>query len=410
MRLAPALAPLLLALVAAPAAAQAKKRAKTERKREVKSQPYYAAIGEGQTLPKGVLRVRIPYNYATAASGFDKDGNKRDAGLTLRASGTAFVLEYGATGNLSLQLLAPYVLSNELGLDADRFRKSDVYKKNYDEFLAGLGAKLQAQGICPSADACAQLIEGGYALPADTPVVLPSGETVVVKAGVPVKAYADSIVVGAARPAAGRTGLGDVELGFLYALFKRYDAGLSIGAGLRFPTGSFGDVPSAQRATGRGTTDLGIRFNADVSPFKGVWLSYQNQAELMLIAAEKTPSSLLDNNELAEADAQKFERKGVRNLGFFKLGWGLGNITQSLAPIGVQTQLKYARQSKEYLDGEPVGDPANSMSLLGGAVFDALAYRIPLQLQYDHEVPLSGANVTLAPTVQLLTLKAYYRF
>ncbi len=386
---------------------KAKAKAKA---RKVDNGPYYAAIGEGQTLPAGVIRVRVPYNYVTSGHGYDKDGQRQDLGLKLKATATAFVLEYGVTGRMSLQLLAPYILSNELGLDGTTFAKSDLYKERVAAFLAGVASKLQAQGICPSPEACARLLDEGYSLPVDTSVTLPTGESLTLRAGVPVKSYAGSIVTGAARPKEGRTGLGDVEIGMLFSVFRRYNFGISVGAGLRLPTGSFADVPAAERGTGRGTVDFGLRTNVDFAPAPGLWIGWQNQAEQMLKGGTKRQTSLLDNGELTDAEAQELERVGIRNVGFFKVGWGLGTLTQSLASLGVQTQFKYAKQSEDRLDNVAQGPRASSQAFLAGASFDGLAYRLPLQVAYDHEVPIGGTNVTLATTVQLLTLKAYYKF
>lgn len=401
-------------------------KTKRERRRKVSTPPYYAAIGEGQTLPQNVVRLRLPYNHVTARSGFDKDGKRQDLGLKLNAVASAFVLEYGATSRLTVQLLAPYILSNELGLDANRFRQSAIYREKAAAFAGGVAKKLQAQGICPSPAACSQLIESGYALPVDTAVTLPTGEALTVKAGVPVKIYADALVVGAARPLAGRTGLGDVELGGLFSFVRTYNFGIAAGAGLRLPTGSFADVPSGQRGTGRGTVDLGLRFNADASPTPGLWFSYQNQAELVLRKGKKRRTSLLDDSQLNAADAasdasvaagadgkpneQAYERRGVRNVGFVKVGWGLGNVAPALSLVGLQAQFKYAVQAEEFLDGVSQGPRQTSTAALGGVTLDGLAYQVPAQLAFDHEVPVSGANQTLATTVDLVTLKAFYKF
>lgn len=401
-------------------------KTKKGRKRKLTPPPYYAAIGEGQTLPEGVLRVRLPFTHVTGNSGYDEHGKKQDLGASLNVTGTAFVLEYGATSRLALQLLAPYVMSSEVHLDGQKFARSGLYASNYGAFVGGVATKLQAQGICPDVESCTKLINDGYALPADTAVTLPSGERLTVKAGVPVKDYANALVVGAARPEPGRTGLGDVEVGALYMVYQRIDADFAVGGGLRLPTGSFADVPSSQLATGRGTLDFGLRLNADYSPARGLWLGWQNQSEIMLMKGKKSRTSLLDNSELNTADAtssearaagadgrannEKFERRGIRNVGFFKLGWGLGDVDQALAAIGTLAEYKYNLESREYLDGVDQGPPQTSMAALGGVVLDGLAYRFPMQVEYDYQVPLAGTNVTVAQTVQLLTLKGYYKF
>lgn len=403
-----------------------KRKSKYKRHRKKRRKPYYAAVGEGRTLPKKVVRLRAPYKSAFASYGYDAQGQKQDLGLTLSAAGTALVLEYGATNKLSLQFLAPFVLESNLTLDADIFRESDVYMENYINFVGAVAQILIGQGVCASVSACMQLVENGYALPVDTEVTLPTGESLAVKAGVPIKTYADALVVGAARPLEGETGWGDVEVGFLYSIYRAYNFGISFGLGVRLPTGSFSDVPSAYLPTGRGTTDLGIRLNLDFSPLRGIWVSLQNQSEYMLQMGVKQKTSLLDNSMLNEADPttaaavaagsdgfgneQDFERKGLRNFGFLKLAWGLGNLDRSLEPIGVSAQYSYARQSEEYLNGISKGPPAKSASFVSGLTLDGLAHKFPAQLTYTHEVPISGENQTLAATIDIVTLKLYYKF
>jgi hypothetical protein len=300
-------------------------------------------------------------------------------------------------------------MSSQVHLDGGKFAQSDTYQGHYDSFVGTVAAKLQAQGLCPSPQACTRLINDGYALPVDTPVTLPSGETLTLKAGVPVRDYGNSLVVGAIRPQSGRTGLGDVEIGGLYMFYQRYNADLAAGVGFRLPTGSFENVPSSQIPTGRGTLDLGIRFNADYSPMRGVWLSFQNQTEMMVLKGKRKETSLLDDSETL-GDDQTFERRGLRHLGFFKAAWGLGNLDQALAPLGVLGEYKYALQPEEYLDGVSQGPRQTGESLLFGALIDGLAYRLPVQVEYDYELPVSGTNEPIAETIQLLTLKAYYKF
>jgi len=422
---------LFFLLHAVPAEAQSKRAARdssgrVKHSRNLPEEGYFAAIGEGQTLPDKVVRLRTLYSLVTADSGFDSDGKRQDLGMTLRVHASAMVLEYGVGNRLTLQVLAPYYLRNELAIDADQFAKSTTYKEKVASFQAGVGTKLKAQGICPTEDACAQLINEGYALPADTAVTLPTGETLLLKAGVPIKSYAHALVIGAARPVAGRTGLGDVEFGALYSVFRRVNFGFSLGGGLRLPTGSFADVPAAERGTGRGTLDLGLRLNLDFRPVQGVWLSFQNQAEVMLRAAKRKRTSLLNSENLNEADPeadaavaagadgnpndQKFERRGIRHVGFFKIGWGLGTITQKLAPLGVQAQYKYALQSEAFADGKSLGERESTQSLLGGLILDGLAYKWPIQLNWDVDRPIAGKNVALATATQTIQAKLYYRF
>lgn len=396
------------------------------------TKPFYAAGPEGKTLPENVLRVRIPVRQASANSGFDADGNKQDLGLTLSATGAALVVEYGVSDALSIQLLAPFVVRNEVGLDGDTFRRSKVYQEKYTAFVQKAAALMAQKGLCSSVQACVTAIEAGKDLPVDTPVPLPSGEVLIVKAKTPVKDAADSLVVRAATPASGKIGLGDMELGALYALSTEKSPLLeapvyiSIGGGLRFPTGQFKDVPSAYRNTSRGTLDAALRTNVDYNPCAGLFLSWQNQAEVMLVKGKKNKTSLVDNTQLNSADPtsaaalaagsdgkaneQSFSRKGLRHIGFLKAAWGLGNINSDLSPIGTNVQWKYDVDGVEALEGVSQGGRAQQSNLSAGLSLDGLAYKVPAQVDFDYEVPVSGANKALAARVFSLTLKGYYRF
>jgi hypothetical protein len=387
---------------------------------------------EGKTLPARVLRVRAPLRFANATHGYDADGKKVERGVELNVVGTAFVAEYGITDELSLQFLAPFVLSNELGMNAGEFRRTSTYKTKYDEFVATAAKLLEDTGVCTSPRACESLIQSGYALPYARTITLPTGEKLNVRAGQPVREVADSIVLNGAKPHAGETGLGDVELGALYAVlnergpFTGSPIFLSLGGGLRFPTGSFKDVPVGKRSTGRGTLDLGLRSNLDYTPVRGFFLSWQNQAEFMLAKGKKRKGSILDSSALNEADDTTadavdsgsdgkgneldFERRGVRNIGFLKAALALGTLSDVVESISVNTQFKYDYDAKEYLGDVAQGDARRQYGWQAGASWDGLAYRLPLQLDVDYEIPVGGENVSLAANILSVTLKGYYRF
>jgi hypothetical protein len=387
----------------------------------------YAVLPEGKTLPADTFRLRVPFRSASGTFGYDQDGHKVNLGANLRVIGGGLVLEYGVDDRLSVQLLAPVVYVNQVGIDADKFRDSATYKDNYEHFVKAIGAQLQDKGICTSEEACRALIEtGDYELDADTPVTLPTGETLVVKANTPLKQYADSLVANAAKPTSGKTGLGDIQIGALYAVIPEGPLRLSLGAGLRFPTGSFKDVPAAQRATGRGTFDGGLRANVDILPCPGIVLSWQNQTELMLVKGKRDKSSLLDPTRLNKADPttaaavaagsdgksneQTFERVGARNIGFVRFAWGLGNVISALTPIGVWETYNYDVDGEERLDGIKAGNRSQSQSLTTGLGISGLAYKIPASLDFEYEQPVAGRNLAVAPKVFGSTLKVYYQF
>jgi hypothetical protein len=393
---------------------------------------YFAAGPEGKTLPEGVLRARLAVRFASGDSGFDKAGKKTDPGAQVNAVGSGVVIEYGVSNLLSLQVLVPFVLQNELGLNADQFRKSETYKTQLERFKSAAAKLLAKREICRDDITCRELINSGYSLPSDTNVTLPTGETLQVKARTPLNQVADAVVMAGAKPASGKTGLGDVEVGALYEVlnqkgpFTGSPIFLSVGGGFRFPTGAFADVPGAYRATGRGTLDFGLRTNLDYTPTQGLFLSWQNQAEFMVRKGTKKKSSILNNTELNSANPSSaaaidagsngkgnevdFERRGVRNVGFAKLGYGLGALSESLESIGMSTQLRYDVDSKEYLGGEAQGDPRRLYTWQTGVSFDGLAYRWPVQAFLDYELPVGGRNVSIAAENLYLEVRGFYRF
>ena len=394
---------------------------------------YYAAGPEGKTLPEGAVRVRLPVRFAHGERGFDEDGNKTDPGAAVKAMGTAFVFEYGLTDDLSFQLVAPFIISSELGLDAEKFRKTSAYKSRYSRFITSAAGLLQRNGLCSSETTCLALINSGnYALPYPTKLTLPTGEELTVKAGQPIKGLADSLVLNGARPSKGATGLGDIEIGALYSVLNERGPltnspiFVSLGLGVRLPTGKFSDVPTAQRSTGRGTFDLGLRSNVDYTPFKGFYLSWQNQAEVMLIKGQKKKASILQSDQLNQADPttaaalaagsdgdgneQDFSRKGLRNQGFIKAALGLGVLHPVAQSLGVNLQLNYDYDSEESLGDQKVGDARKQRAWQAGASIDGLAYHIPLQFDVSYDAPLSGSNVGIATENFVMTLKGYYKF
>ncbi len=402
---------------------------------------YYAAAPEGKTLPENVVRVRVPFKYITGSKGFDKDGKEIDLGLKANVTASAFVVEYGITDSISAQFLMPLVLQNNLSLNGDTFRNSALYKDKKAQMTgalySGIIAGLVKAGSCADAASCQDDINAGKPLPFEQTITLPTGETVVLESGVAIKTVVenkvDSLIVNAAAPKSGKTGIGDLEIGVLYSILNERGPltnspiFFAAGLGIRLPTGHFSDVPSAYRGTGRGTTDLGIRTNLDYVAMPGLVFSVQNQTEIMLVKGTKKKSSLANPEVLNEADpttsaavaagsdgkrnSQTFERKGARNVGFLKGAFGLGVLSQELKAVGTNVQWKYDIDAPEYLDGIGQGDGRRqAYTLLFGAGFDALAYRLPFQVDVEYEMPVAGKNNRLATHASTMTLKGFYKF
>lgn len=385
--------------------------------------------GEGKTLPQGVMRLRTVFRAAQGQTGFDSLGKKEESGFKAQATASAFVVEYGVTPRLSMQVLVPFVHANRLGMDGSAFQNSSFYAEKYDEFLKKSSVNLVKQKLCSDVAACVKAIqEKNLSLPLNSSIILPTGETLDVRAGVPIKTVASALVVNAAVPTSGRTGLGDIEIGGLYALADReldlnshWPVQAAVGVGLRLPSGSFSDVPAAQRGTGRGSTDLGLRLNIDKFFTDEFIFSWQNQSEMAIISGKKKRSSLLNNTILNSADPQiaggdgqrnegEFKRSSLRQVGFLKLIAGAGMFSSSMALLSLNGQFKYDFDSPGAVDGTALGKNSVVYSTQVGMSIDGLRVAWPVQLDVDYEIPLAGSNKTVVTRNLSTTLKAYYRF
>ena len=375
---------------------------------------------DGKALPQKVLRVRIPVTMATATHGYDADGKKLDQGLRLKASGTGLVFEYGLTDKLSAQLLTTYVTSNKLGIDADAFRSSKVYKENYDAFVATAAETLAATAGsgCTTKQKCIDLINNGYALPFDQTFSIPqTGESLNIKANVPLRNYADSIVINGAKASltgSGATGFGDLILGLLYEVTDHTSPlYFSIGGGFRMPTGK-SVVDSGQRTTSRSVYEIGLRTNLDYDLLPGMMLSWQNQMEVPVSKGKRKTGevrSLVNPDRvLIAAEEKDYERVGVRNVGYFHLRNGLGVYNPSLRFFEVKAGVDYNYDHAERYDGEESTARNYSWQSNLGASVSLLPLKLPFELNWDHYMPLAGKNTSLVATSDLVTIKAYYLF
>ncbi|MEY4065943.1 MAG: hypothetical protein RIR26_2151 [Pseudomonadota bacterium] len=389
----------------------------------------HAIAGEGKTLPEGVWRARTIFSSARAQDGFSDSGKKEDGGWRAEVSAGAMVIEYGIKQGLSLQLLAPYVFQAGRALNGNKFKNSSLYSRLYEKSLEKVSEKLISKKICLDAQACRKAIEEkNLALPYDTTLVLDTGESLPVKGGVPLKAVLESLIVNAAAPSSGRVGLGDIEVGALWALSdpqvgwkKDWGFNASIGAGLRVPIGSFSDVPAAQRPTGRGTWDLGLRANVDKAFAESLLFSWQNQSEIAILPARKKRSSLLNSNSLNTANPAVegadgksndgiLKRTGVRQTGFLKVAWGAENLHSSFDGFILNAFLKYDLDTQGEREGESLGPDSALYSLQCGLTWDGLRLNLPVQLDFDASFPIAGKSVPAAPVAASGALKVYYKF
>lgn len=389
-----------------------------------------ALVGEGKTLPKGVMRMRLPVRSSVGEKGFSANSKREDTGFKLNALSGAAVVEYGFSDAISLQFVAPAVFRNRKSLDGQQFQRSSLFKQKYDELVAVVADKLVSDGLCGTQSVCVDAINNsGLALPVNTTLTLPSGETLPVRAGVPLRDVASALLTRAVIPESGRTGMGDFEIGALFAIADRehglkakdWPVNVSLGVGLRFPTGAFTDVPAAQRPIGRGTVDLGLRANMDWYLHPTTVFSAQLQLESMLRAGLKKRSSLLNSSALNTADPNsagadgvdntaRYERSGFRPVGFLKAASSFAEVSEAVRALSANVLFKYDLESKTMLAGKTFSEESALYAVQTGLSFDGLVHALPGQVDVDYEIPLAGKNRSIAPFGLTLTLKLFHRF
>lgn len=387
-----------------------------------------AVVGEAQVLPKNVFRGRYILKTVSATKGYDGAGEEQDLGASLSAVGHAAVLEYGITDRWVFQLIAPYTSSNELVINANKFKTSQVYAEQYAKFVGEVAPTLIQNGICADLASCRTAIDNGLALGTATPVELPSGETATVGANVPIRDAINSIILKSIEPGAGKEGLGDVQVGIGYNAINTSVNVFTIGLGMRFPSGLFSNVASAYRAPGAGflATGLLLKYDLRLTP---VIISWSHQAEYSLNKAKRMRSSLLSPGFLNGQDPttndpdipgagdgspneMMIERKGVYHLGYTRIAYTLGHMTNYLKPVAIYGFWGYSVDPEYHNQGSLYKEKEQLYTAALGFSVDGLAMNpiIPASFTYKHEVAVGGRNAFLAPDSDLFQFSVYYKF
>ncbi len=411
---------------------------KAKKKKDKKKGPplYYASLGLGKTLPEGFYRIRNVNRFATGNSGFDANGKEENFGYEIAANVNAFAIEYGMSDRFSFLLLAPIISKNNIAFNKRKFRESvrynDAVSKYQDAFRSKLAANLQAAGQCSGPDCGARadaLIAADATLPASS-LTLPTGETTTIPAAPASQTLAllPELVTNAATPEDGTTGLGDIDFGISYSMVQSRTHVVALGVGIRMPFGKFEDVPAAQRPTGEGIIQLGIRFNYDYHPYAPLWLSFQNQSELMLVEGKRKKSSLLDPSQLNKGDpttdaavaagsdgdpnSQTVTRKGMGNIGTFRADLGLAKMNSVLQPMSVETSLNYKLGAAEYYGENERSAGEQRFSYAMGFKFDGLGLDrpYPAYIRILRERFITGKNVPLATDAFQIEFAFYESF
>ncbi|HET9241004.1 MAG TPA: transporter [Oligoflexus sp.] len=393
----------------------------------------YVMLGEAQTLPEKVARFRYVRRNVAGNQTFEEGGNKKDVGIDAVINVNAYVLEYGLTDKISLQLLVPTIASADVTINAEKFSKSKVYAKKYKELMDQVVPFLQSQGQCTTDEDCLNKINNeAYAIPTDSSLVLPTGEVYTVKGGIPVERAAYSLITNAAKPQKGKTGLSDIMLAALFNVYNTKEQMFSVGAGVRLPTGEADDEKSYNR-TGSGFTTLGLALKYDYRIIDPLMVSFSNQTELHVKNPNYKRHSLVDPDKLNEADpnvkgadlspavpgdgdgvSNNFEvsRKGVLNTGYVRLGYALGALSPALSTLSVLGYYNWNFDPETYYDGVSQHNASRSTSISYALGFDGLGLqpRIPVGVSVSQERMLTGENVAVAAVNTYFNLVLYYKF
>jgi len=393
----------------------------------------YVMLGEAQTLPEKVLRARYVRRNVVGNQTFEEGGNKKDVGIDAVINVNAYVLEYGLTDKISLQLLIPQIASAQVTINAQKFSQSKVYAKKYQELMEQVVPFLISQGQCTDEAQCYEKINNqAYAIPTDSSLVLPTGEVYTVQGGIPVERAAYSLITNAAKPQDGKTGISDIMVAALYNVYNSHAQMFSVGAGFRLPTGKADDEKSYNR-TGSGFTTLGIALKYDYRIIDPLMLSFSNQTEMHLKNARWKRHSLVDPDKLNEADpntigadlspavpgdgdgiSNNFEvtRKGVLNTGYLRLGYALGALNPMLSTLSVLGYYNWNFDPETYWDGVSQHNAARSTGYSYALAFDGLGLqpRIPVGIAVSQDRLLTGENVAVAAVNTYFNLTLYYKF
>ncbi len=374
----------------------------------------HAAVPEGNTLPKKVLRVRVVDKFIFGGDYYDADGKKEDIGLRTNVHVNAFVAEYGITDRLSFRMLVPTFVHNEASMDSQQFASSKKYETTYNEALDKAVDKgyEDFKAISPKATKAdfRQYIQShGSAL---TGFPLPTGERL--GSNRSIKGHLHDTVMRGSTPTNGRLGLGDIEVGLLYNFYRTNSMLVSSGLGLRTPTGDFSDN-SIRRTTGGGIYDGGLRLNFDYSPVFGLWLSAQSQHEYALTSTTQKRASLVNPYMLNEAtpsdgdNTQKYEKRGFDSKELLKANYGFGALTPALKAFAMNTYYQHHTQRSTYIDGTESKPFGVVQGVGGGGSVSGLGYGVPLAFDVDYFSPVAGKN-TIANNELTMTLYMYAKF
>ena len=393
---------------------------------------YYSATPEGKTLPAGVARIRLPYQTATGGTSYDKDGNKSDSIVKFSATGGSFVFEYGISDKLSLQWKTDYYTNQSTSLntssDAYGTTKMGAYSSQTAALAKSTGTTITDQaslanaiktafvGGCAATGVavatCAASYDSGAMNSAGVSPTLAASLGVPGSTSLSAKDYANlaaggaeakiSSAIASQAESNGGRGLGDTIVGVLYEAYNTDELFLSVGGGVRMPTGKR-NLSGTELDTTRSAYELGLRLNLDYLPINWFMFSWQNQSEGGIAGTKRDVSGV----------SQTITRNGIRNVGFIYLKPSLAPLSPALDSIKTNFGVTYDYDSAEKISMNDVEvSTARSMQnwYYAGLGYSFLGLGVPAQFDLEYEKPMSGKNVAVATTKTTATIKAYAKF
>jgi hypothetical protein len=365
-------------------------------------------------------RVELEIEQRSANSGFSANRKKEEFGLSSQASILKIELLYPVYGNLLLGFSLPYYLSNQNGLNGQKFKNSNFYKQGYDRAEAAVYPILKDEGICASRSDCSAQVMSGQVLPIDRIVTLPSGESFTIKAGVPVKSYLDSVAYAPYVGGAGETGIGDLSLDSWYLLHKDDRSLIAGGLAVEFPTGKFSEVAVGRSPTGGGVTDVHASVFGRYRSEANLEISSLVAIIVSVASGKKSKSSLLTSGSLNKEDPNtpaavlagsssvgnsvEYSRPGLGSNGYFNAIYGLSAFKQELKGLAVLGALNYDIERAREMAAESIEKSGYQVSMGCGMSYAAVFFEIPTEIQMRMTTPVFGKNISQARDEVFLSL------
>lgn len=388
---------------------------------------YYPVDSETGVLPQQTIRMRLIHKTLFSDFGFTSQSERENPGVDVVVQALGFSTEVAVTDSLSIGFGLPFVYSNRAGFNDEKFKSSDIFATNYATYRQLFIDKLIKQGECKESESCRARFDAGMTLPVNVDFRVPStNEGIVIPKDVPLRTTLEGLIVNAARQENGSTGLGDLQLGARLRVLKNTSAqpfALAVNSNLYFPTGTFANVPRAQRAVGRGVPELGIGVGADYYLTPEMVFSASYLGTGALASSLRKVTGVVNNNTLASgacdasgtgnnsdgecipvASEQSYGRDGLRHT---------LHTDVSIVPFGLKMialSASYNLDIDSVAVNAGVADPREmQMSAIFGLTWTGLnnSTLIPLEVKLEYEEPFRGTNKLIATRVLSLTAAGF---